>query len=251
MTVLLVRHARSTSNVARTLAGRSPGVGLDPHGREQAHDLVDRLAALPIRRIVRSPLQRCAETITPLAAALGLAQQVDERLSEVDYGSWTGRKLDELGGEPLWKVVQRHPSAAVFPGGEGLAQVQARALAAIRDHDRAVAQEHGPGALWLACSHGDVIKSVLADAVGSHLDQFQRLMVEPASVSVVAYTPHLPVVSCMNHTDGALPPAKCNIMPAAVAVATSAEHEQPEYDGMVGGAPGVAAGGPAEKAMEV
>jgi probable phosphomutase (TIGR03848 family) len=251
MTVLLVRHARSTANVARVLAGRSPGVSLDPLGREQAGELVKRLAELPIRRIVRSPLQRCAETVAPLAAALGLVPQMDERLSEVDYGGWTGRKLEELGGDPLWKVVQRHPSAAVFPGGEGLAQVQARALAAIREHDRAVAQEHGPGAVWLACSHGDVIKSVLADAVGSHLDQFQRIMVEPASVSVVAYTPHLPVVSCVNHTHGALPPEKCAVMPAAVTVAKPDEHEQPAYDGMVGGASGVAAGGPAENAMEV
>ena len=238
MTVLLVRHARSTSNVARTLAGRSPGVGLDPLGQQQAHELVSRLAALPIRRIVRSPLQRCEETIAALAEALGLEPVVDERLSEVDYGSWTGRKLDELGKEPLWKTVQRHPSAAVFPEGEGLAQVQARAVAAVREHDRAVAAEHGPGVLWLACSHGDVIKAVLADAVGSHLDQFQRILVEPASVSVVAYTPHLPVVSCVNHTHGALPPAKFNILPASVTAPKADEAEGAAYDGMVGGSPG-------------
>ncbi|EFV14240.1 MSMEG_4193 family putative phosphomutase [Segniliparus rugosus] len=238
MTVLLVRHARSTSNVARTLAGRSLGVGLDPLGQQQARELVSRLAALPIRRIVRSPLQRCAETIAALADSLGLEPAVDERLSEVDYGSWTGRKLDELAGEPLWKTVQRHPSAAVFPEGEGLAQVQARAVAAVREHDRAVAAEHGPGALWLACSHGDVIKAVLADAVGSHLDQFQRILVEPASVSVVAYTPHLPVVSCVNHTNGELPPAKFNVLPAAVAAPKADEAEQAAYDGIVGGSPG-------------
>lgn len=251
MTVLLVRHARSTSNVARTLAGRSPGVGLDPYGQAQAQELAQRLAALPVTRIVRSPLQRCAETIAPLAAAFGLEPAVDERLSEVDYGSWTGRKLDELGAEPLWKTVQRHPSAAVFPGGEGLAHVQARAVAAVREHDRAVESEHGPGALWLACSHGDVLKAILADAVGSHLDQFQRILVEPASVSVVAYTPHLPVVSCLNHTHGALPAEKFQILPAAVTTTTAEAAERSAYDGMVGGSPGVVSGGQGEFAMEV
>ncbi|MGL6234845.1 MAG: MSMEG_4193 family putative phosphomutase [Segniliparus sp.] len=251
MTVLLVRHARSTSNVARTLAGRSPGVGLDPHGQQQAQELVLRLAELPIRKIVRSPLQRCAETIAPLAAALGLEPVADERLSEVDYGSWTGRKLDELGKEPLWKIVQRHPSAAVFPEGEGLAQVQARAVAAVREHDRAVVLEHGPGALWLACSHGDVLKAILADAVGAHLDQFQRILVEPASVSVVAYTPHLPVVSCLNHTHGALPSEKFHVLPAAVTVTKAEEPEQAAYDGIVGGSPGVVSGRQDESAMEV
>ncbi|MGB0973083.1 MAG: histidine phosphatase family protein, partial [Mycobacterium sp.] len=121
MTVLLLRHGRSTSNTAHTLAGRSPAVDLDDRGREQAQAIRERIASLPIRAIVRSPLLRCERTVEPLAAALGLVPVVDERISEVDYGSWTGREIGELVKEPLWTVVQQQPSAAVFPDGEGLA----------------------------------------------------------------------------------------------------------------------------------
>ena len=136
MTVILLRHGRSTSNTAQTLAGRTDGVDLDEKGHEQAKALVDRIGSLPIRAIVRSPLLRCRHTVEPLAAALGLEPIVDERISEVDYGKWTGRKIGDLVKEPLWAVVQQQPSAAVFPDGEGLAHVQARAVAAVREHDR-------------------------------------------------------------------------------------------------------------------
>ena len=139
MTVILLRHGRSTSNTAHTLAGRTDGVDLDDRGREQALALVDRIGSLPIRAIVRSPLLRCRRSVEPLAAALGLEPIVDERISEVDYGQWTGRKIGDLVKDPLWAVVQQQPSAAVFPGGEGLAQVQARAVAAVREHDRRLA----------------------------------------------------------------------------------------------------------------
>lgn len=204
MTVLLLRHGRSTSNTAHTLAGRSEGVDLDDRGREQASALVERLESLPIRAIVRSPLLRCERTVEPLAAALGLQPLIDERITEVDYGTWTGRKIVELVKEPLWAVVQQQPSAAVFPEGEGLAGVQARAVAAVREHDRRLADEHGADVLWIACTHGDVIKSVLADALGSHLDSFQRINADPASVSVVRYTPLRPFVIHVNHTGVAL-----------------------------------------------
>ncbi|MGZ8803453.1 MAG: histidine phosphatase family protein [Mycobacterium sp.] len=204
MTVLLLRHGRSTSNTAHTLAGRSAGVDLDERGREQAGTLVDRLGSLPIRAIVRSPLLRCARTVEPLAAALGLEPVIDERIAEVDYGSWTGRKIGELVKEPLWAVVQQQPSAAVFPDGEGLAGVQARAVAAVREHDRTLADEHGGDVLWVACTHGDVIKAVLADALGSHLDSFQRINADPASVSVIRYTALRPFVIHVNHTGSAL-----------------------------------------------
>jgi broad specificity phosphatase PhoE len=105
MTVILLRHGRSTSNTAHVLAGRSEGVDLDERGREQADALLGRLGALPIRALVSSPLLRCMRTIEPLAAALGVEPIVDERLSEVDYGQWTGRKLGDLVNEPLWKVA--------------------------------------------------------------------------------------------------------------------------------------------------
>ncbi|MFC9894655.1 histidine phosphatase family protein [Nocardia sp. NPDC127579] len=200
MTVILLRHGQSTSNTARTLAGRSAGVDLTDRGAEQARGLVDRLSALPIARLVSSPLLRCQRTLAPLAEKLGLEPEFDERLLEVDYGDWTGKPLADLVTEPLWKVVQRHASGAVFPGGEGLAAVQARAVAAIRDHDRAFAEKHGGDVLWVACTHGDVIKSVLADAFGIHLDGFQRIVVEPASLSVIRYTPTAPFVWRVNDT---------------------------------------------------
>ena len=204
MTVILLRHGRSVSNTAHTLAGRSAGVELDAKGVSQADALVERLAGLPITALVRSPLLRCRLTLEPLAAALGLEPLIDERLSEVDYGQWTGRNLGELVKEPLWTVVQQQPSAAVFPDGEGLAQVQARAVAAVRDHDRRLAEEHGTDVLWVACTHGDVIKSVVADALGAHLDSFQRITADPASMSVIRYTPARPFVVHVNHTGAEL-----------------------------------------------
>jgi len=204
VTVILLRHGRSVSNTAHTLAGRSEGVELDEKGLAQAAELVDRLDGLPIKALVRSPLLRCRLTLEPLAAARGLEPLVDERLSEVDYGQWTGRQLGELVKEPLWSVVQQQPSAAIFPDGEGLAQVQARAVAAVRDHDRRLTEEHGADVLWVACTHGDVIKAVVADALGTHLDSFQRITADPASMSVIRYTPARPFVVHVNHTGAQL-----------------------------------------------
>jgi probable phosphomutase (TIGR03848 family) len=208
VTVILLRHGRSTSNTAGVLAGRSEGVDLDDKGREQAAGLIDRIGELPIMAVISSPMLRCRRTVEPLAAALCLEPLIDDRLAEVDYGEWTGRKIGELAKESLWAVVQAHPSAAVFPGGEGLAQVQARAVAAVRDHDRRLAEEHGgpdkKDVLWVACTHGDVIKSVIADAYGIHLDGFQRVNADPASVSVIRYTPLRPFVLHVNHTGARL-----------------------------------------------
>ena len=224
MTVILLRHGRSTSNTAHTLAGRSEGVDLDDKGREQAQTVVARIGELPVRAIIRSPLLRCARTVEPLAAALGLQPVVEDRIIEVDYGSWTGRKIGELVKEPLWQVVQQQPSAAVFPDGEGLAQVQARAVAAIREHDRRMTAEHGGDVLWVACTHGDVIKAVLADALGTHLDTFQRITADPASMSVIRYTDTRPFVLHVNHTGSGLT-AALSAKPAAA----------PESDAVVGG----------------
>ena len=204
MTVILLRHGRSTSNTAHTLAGRSGGVDLDEKGQEQAQAVVERIGELPVRAIVRSPLLRCERTVAPLAAALGLEPVVEERLTEVDYGTWTGCKIADLVKEPLWAVVQQQPSAAIFPEGEGLAEVQARAVAAVREHDRTLAETHGGDVLWIACTHGDVIKSVVADALGTHLDTFQRITADPASMSVIRYTAVRPFVLHVNHTGAAL-----------------------------------------------
>jgi probable phosphomutase (TIGR03848 family) len=201
-TLILLRHGRSSANAAGVLAGRTPGVGLDDTGRAQAGKVVERLAGVPLAEIVCSPLERCAQTVAPLAADRGLEPVTEPDLAEVDYGAWTGGALKTLAKEPLWKVVQTHPSAAVFPDGEGLAGMQARAVAAVRRHDARVAAAHGPQAVWLACSHGDVIKAVLADALAAHLDNFQRIVVDTCSISVVHYTETRPFVARVNDLGG-------------------------------------------------
>jgi probable phosphomutase (TIGR03848 family) len=201
-TVILLRHGRSSANVAGVLAGRSPGVELDDTGRAQAEKVVGRLEGVPLARIVCSPMTRCEQTVAPLAAARELTPVTEPGIAEVDYGSWTGGELKTLAKEPLWRIVQAHPSAAVFPDGEGLAGMQARAVAAIRRHDAEVAAEHGPHAVWLACSHGDLIKAVLADALATHLDNFQRIIVDTCSISVVSYTETRPFVARVNDVGG-------------------------------------------------
>lgn len=234
-TVILLRHGRSSANTGGVLAGRSPGVHLDDTGKGQAWALAQRLKPVPLAAVVASPLERCQQTIAPLLAGRELSPQVEDDLAEVDYGDWTGKEIRALVKEPLWRVVQLHPSAAVFPGGEGLAAMQARAVAAIRAHDAKVVAEHGPNAVWLACSHGDVIKAVLADALGLHLDSFQRIVVDPCSVSVINYTETRSFVSRMNDTGGDVgallpPPAKKGRRRKAT---------KPSSDAVVGGSTGV------------
>lgn len=210
-TAILLRHGRTAANAGGILAGWTPGIGLDEAGQAQAAALAERLRGLPLAALVSSPLQRCQETARALLdGRAGLSMQLDDRLGECRYGDWTGRTLKELAKEPMWKVVQQHPSAAVFPGpdGEGLADTQRRAVTAVREWNARL----GPDAVWVACSHGDVIKAVLADALALHLDQFQRIVVDPASISVVTYTDTRPFVVRINDTGGAVdvlvPPKK-------------------------------------------
>ncbi|MFE9726277.1 histidine phosphatase family protein [Streptomyces sp. NPDC005794] len=188
-TLILVRHGRSTANTSGVLAGRTPGVSLDERGAGQAAALPGRLAALPLVAAVSSPLQRCRETLQPLLDARpDLALHTEDRISECDYGDWSGRKLAELSDEPLMKVVQQHPSAAAFPGGESMRAMQARAVEAVRDWNDRVEAEHGEDATYVMCSHGDIIKSLVADALGMHLDLFQRIQADPCSVTAIRYT---------------------------------------------------------------
>ncbi|MBF4625367.1 histidine phosphatase family protein [Clavibacter sp. VKM Ac-2872] len=205
-TVILVRHGRTTANATGILAGRTPGVDLDDTGRDQADRAGDRLAAVPLAAVVSSPLQRCWETAQRILERQQAkpVQPVDPDLTECDYGDWQGRALADLAKEDLWSRVQSHPSSVVFPGGESMAGMQARAVAAIRRHDAAIEAEHGPGAVWVAVSHGDVIKSILADALGTHLDLFQRIDVGPASVSIVRYGAGRPTVHATNTDAGDL-----------------------------------------------
>ncbi|MBF4635245.1 MSMEG_4193 family putative phosphomutase [Agreia pratensis] len=205
-TLILVRHGRTQANVDGILAGRTAGVDLDDHGREQAAATAERLMSVPLVGVVSSPLDRCRQT-----SALILDRQegspeflVDDDITECDYGDWQGGTLKELSTEKLWKVVQSSPSAAVFPGGESLAAMQARSVAAVRRMDAYFEEQHGPGAVWAAVSHGDIIKSILADAYGMHLDLFQRISVGPASVSIVRYGAGAPSVHATNTESGDL-----------------------------------------------
>jgi probable phosphomutase (TIGR03848 family) len=205
-TVILVRHGRSTANATGVLAGRLPGVHLDDAGVQQAVAVGERLADVRLAAAVSSPLERCRETAREITSrqAETLRAGTDKQLSECDYGEWQGRPLKELARDKLWSTVQAQPSAATFPGGESMRAMQDRAVAAVRRHDARVGAEHGPDAVWLAVSHGDVIKSILADALGTHLDLFQRIHVDPASVSIVRYTESRPFVIGTNTHAGEL-----------------------------------------------
>ena len=246
VTVVLVRHGRSTANTAGILAGRTPGVNLDDYGQGQAAAISDRLAGTRFDRLISSPLERCRQTLAPFSASSGLPVEIDDRFAEVDYGDWSGRELKDLGAEPLWRTVQQHPSAAVFPGGEGLAAVSARAAAAIRDIRGSAGHQTQNQAQQnqtvLVCSHGDVIKSILADALGMHLDAFQRIVVAPASISVIRYTPLRPFVERVNDTGdlGSISPyptAKeaAETAPADAAAASDTAAAETSSDAVLGG----------------
>ncbi len=256
--LLLVRHGRTAANAGGLLAGWTPGIGLDDTGRAQAAALAQRLAAVPISLAVSSPLQRCQETaaavlavpyrpapvdgVTPRARAAWKRPELitDDRLGECKYGDWTNRPLRELAKEPLWRVVQAHPSAAVFPGegGESMLDMQHRAVAAIRPFDARVGQEFGDDAVWAAFSHGDVIKSILADALGMHFDSFQRLVVDPASVSVIRFTPLRPFAVRINDSDGEL----ASLAPPIRRKTRSRKPTAASSDAVVGGSTGAATG---------
>lgn len=228
-TVILVRHGRSTANATGLLAGRAVGVSLDQTGRDQAARTGDRLAPVPLVGVVSSPLERCQQTaqfILDRQAGAPYAP-VDPDLTECDYGQWQGRLLSDLATEDLWPVVQSQPSAVVFPGGESLAAMQARSVASIRRHDAAFESEHGPGAVWAVVSHGDIIKSVLADALGMHIDLFQRINVGPASISIVRYGTSRPSVYATNTDAGDLSWLSTSIHAGDAPVGGGAGHKAP------------------------
>lgn len=206
---ILLRHGRTRANADGTLAGWTPGVGLDETGLAQARKVGERLTGTVLAAVVSSPLQRCAETAAAVVAAQPadreLARHTEERLGEARYGAWTGRPLAELAKEPLWRQVQEQPSRVTFPAHEefeheGMADMQTRAVAAVQEWDARIEAEHGPGAVWVAVSHGDVIKAVLAQSLAAPLDDFQRIVVDPASISIVHHTPARPFVLRMNDT---------------------------------------------------
>ncbi|HKR71474.1 MAG TPA: MSMEG_4193 family putative phosphomutase [Streptosporangiaceae bacterium] len=201
--VLVVRHGL-TAATGNALSGRTPGIPLDDRGRSQAAAIAERLSQVRLDAIISSPLERCAQTATAIAEQQKACNEVtiDDRLIEVGYGDWTGQSLRKLAREPLWRVVQAHPSAVTFPGpgGETLPDIQRRAVTAIRDWNGRLGQE----AVYLICSHADVIKAILADSLGLHLDLYQRIQIDPCSLSVIRYTPLRPFVERMNDTGGSV-----------------------------------------------
>jgi probable phosphomutase (TIGR03848 family) len=195
-TVLLVRHGL-TATTGQVLTGWTPGIGLDERGKTQAEKLATRLEQVDLDAIVTSPLQRCCETARAIAdRRSGPKIEEDERLGECGYGEWTGKALKDLEKDPLWPVVQQHPSAVTFPGGESMLGMQHRAVSAVREHNARL----GENATYLICSHGDVIKAIVADSLGLHLDQSQRIQVDPCSLTVIRYTSLRPFLVRMNDT---------------------------------------------------
>ncbi|HXW44046.1 MAG TPA: histidine phosphatase family protein [Streptosporangiaceae bacterium] len=229
--VLVVRHGL-TASTGKALTGWTPGISLDDRGRGQAAALGSRLAQVPIDAIITSPLERCRETAALIAAARDQpsATHVDDRLGECHYGDWTGRPLKRLAADPLWPVVQAHPSAVRFPGadGESMLAMQVRAVTAIREWNARL----GRDAVYLICSHGDVIKAILADSLGMHLDMLQRIQVDPCSLSAIRYTPLRPFVLRMNDTGG----------DTAALARPASKRRAREADAQVGGGAGAAAG---------
>ncbi len=181
MTVLLlIRHAH-TDTAGKRLTGWARGVRLNDRGRREAATLAERLEGIPIRAIYSSPLERCRETAAPIARARGLGIAVRRGLLEVDYGEWTGRTIAGLRRTKLWRVIQQAPSRVRFPGGESLLEVQARAVAEVE----AIAGAH-PKETVAVVTHADVVRMLVIHYAGMHLDRLQRLVVDPASVSVLA-----------------------------------------------------------------
>jgi len=201
-TVLLIRHGRTSANTAGLLAGRASGITLDAAGVQQAADLAARLSGVQLRAVVTSPLRRCRQTAQAVIATQSdsCVFAVEQGLVECGYGEWTGKSLRELSKDKLWGAIQQQPSAVRFPGGESMSEMSTRAIAAVRDWNARMQAEHGTDAVWAAVSHGDLIKAILADALGMHLDSFQRIVVDPASISIVRYTAARPYVITANST---------------------------------------------------
>ena len=191
-TIYLVRHG-VTSHTATKLSGRLPGVNLSADGRNEAEAVSATLAGVKFRAIYSSPIERTLQTAEIIAVPHGLDVQVIEDLAEVRYGRWTNRSYKALARTKLWERVQRWPSTARFPDGESLTEVQVRATAALERLSGA-----HPKAQICCVSHADVIRLVMAHYLGVHIDLFQRLVIGPASISVVMLGNEGPRVLAMN-----------------------------------------------------
>jgi len=199
MRLVLIRHAHSEANAAGILSGRLPNVHLSEKGEEQSEHLAVRLGNFPVATLRISPMERCFETISPWINSIVLPNNprfepiIDQELTEVDYGSWSGKKLAVLSKNKLWKIVQEAPSRMYFPSGEGIAQMQSRAMTSV--HEAVSTKTKGAAVI---VSHGDVIKSIVASALGMHLDEFQRIVIDPASISILDFSTTKPRVLLLN-----------------------------------------------------
>jgi probable phosphoglycerate mutase len=182
VTILLVRHGQNDWVKQKRLAGWIDGVHLDETGQKQAQEAAARLAHLPITAIYSSPLTRCQETAAYIAEALELTVDELPPVGEVRYGEWEGAEIETLAKEKAWYAVQHYPSRFRFPGGEALREVQGRAVDALEE----IALRYDSRAMVVVVSHADLIKLVLAHYLGIHIDLFQRIVISPASVSVLA-----------------------------------------------------------------
>jgi probable phosphoglycerate mutase len=194
-TVLLVRHGQNDWVGKNKLAGWTPGVHLNEHGKLQAQSLGERLAGgkPKIDAIYASPLERTMETANIIASRLGMTVEPCRGIGEVEYGDWTGKSIKKLARDPKWSVVQFYPSNARFPAGESLYEMQARGVNQIN----ALVDKH-PEQTIMIVSHADLIKSVVAHYLGMHLDLFQRLVISPASVTTIVFTMMRPMVQTVN-----------------------------------------------------
>jgi probable phosphoglycerate mutase len=199
MRLVLIRHAHSEANAAGILSGRLPNVHLSEKGLAQSEQLAVRLGNFPVSNLRISPMERCFETISPWINSIVMPNNprfepiIDEQVTEVDYGLWSGKKLSFLSKNKLWKTVQESPSRMYFPKGEGIAQMQSRAMTSV--HEAVSSKAKGSAVI---VSHGDVIKSIVASALGMHLDEFQRIVIDPASISILDYSTMKPRVLLLN-----------------------------------------------------
>lgn len=217
--IVLLRHAHSTANLKNILAGRTPGVALSAKGEKQAEKLITRIGPTRFDVIAVSPIARCSQTISPWFSHHGKEKEpiIEDGLSEVDYGDWSGKSLATLRRQKLWKVVQDHPSQMIFPNGESLLEMQTRALASFYR----VEKVKGKNAR-LIVSHGDVIKAIVAHVLGMHLDQFQRLVIDPASITIIDTDDGVSRLVTFNDQNGSL----TNEVSAATAVGGSTGNQK-------------------------
>jgi probable phosphoglycerate mutase len=196
---LLIRHAHNDA-IGRKIVGRSAGIRLNQRGNEEAEALALRLAAIPIDAIFSSPLERCQETAMPIARRLGIKIQTREALNEIAFGEWTGRSFAELEKFPRWRQFNTFRSGTRIPGGELMAEVQARMVGEIEELRRQF-----PEGIMALFSHGDPIKTAIAHYAGFPLDLMLRYEISLASVSVLDIRDSGPRILCINHTGNPLP----------------------------------------------